>query len=131
MKLESLQALTLAIAQERSVDAVLNQIVTGLVAQPGVALARIWLKGSGDICTKCPMRLECPDQTECLHLMASAGHPSKSAVEDWTRLNGDFRRIPLGIRKIGQIGVTGEPILLADIGADNEWIARPDRRAHV
>ena len=125
MKLESLQALTLAIAQERSVDAVLNQIVTGLVAQPGVALARIWLKGSGDICTKCPMRLECPDQTECLHLMASAGHPSKSAVEDWTRLNGDFRRIPLGIRKIGQIGVTGEPILLADIGADNEWIARP------
>ncbi len=125
MRLESLQALTLAIAQERSVEAVLNQIVVGLIAQPGVALARIWLKGSGDICTKCPMRLECPDQTECLHLMASAGHPSKPAVEDWTRLNGDFRRIPLGIRKIGQIGATGEPILLADIEVDNEWIARP------
>lgn len=125
MELESLQALSLAIAQEHSVEAVLQQIVAGLVAQPGVALARLWLRGPGDICKKCPQRLICPDQTECLHLMASAGKPSKALIEDWSRLDGDFRRFPLGALKIGKIGATGEPLLLADISQEGDWIARP------
>ncbi|MFN0123454.1 MAG: sigma 54-interacting transcriptional regulator [Blastocatellia bacterium] len=125
MELESLQAVSLAIAEERSVETVLQKIVEGLVAQPGVALARVWLKGAGDICARCPMRLECPDQTECLHLMASAGTPAKTGVEDWSRLDGDFRRFPLGVRKIGKIGATGEPLLLTDVKQDSNWIARP------
>jgi transcriptional regulator with GAF, ATPase, and Fis domain len=125
MELESLQAVSLAIAQERSVEIVLQKIVEGLVVQPGVALARLWLKAPGDICVKCPMKLQCPDQTECLHLMASAGRPTKTGVEDWSRLDGDFRRFPLGIRKIGKIGATGEPLLLADVRQESNWIARP------
>jgi transcriptional regulator with GAF, ATPase, and Fis domain len=125
MKLESLQAMSLAIAEERSVEIVLQKIVEGLVAQPGVALARLWLQGPGDVCTKCPMRLECPDQRECLHLMASAGTPTKSGIEDWARLDGDFRRFPLGVRKIGQIGATGEPLLLSNLATESGWIARP------
>jgi transcriptional regulator with GAF, ATPase, and Fis domain len=125
MELESLQKVSLTIAQERSVEAVLQQIVEGLVAQPGVALARLWLKGLGDICVKCPMKLECPDQTECLHLMASAGKPAKAGVEDWSRLDGDFRRFPLGLRKIGKIAATGEPLLLSELSTENTWIARP------
>jgi transcriptional regulator with GAF, ATPase, and Fis domain len=125
MELESLQALALEIAQERSVEEVLKKIVIGLTAQPGVALARIWLKGPGDICQKCPMRLKCPDQTQCLHLMASGGNPTKSGVEDWARLDGDFRRFPLGALKIGEIGATGLPIFLPDITQNLEWIARP------
>ncbi|MEW6131505.1 MAG: sigma 54-interacting transcriptional regulator [Acidobacteriota bacterium] len=124
MELESLQAVSLVIAEERSVEAVLQQIVEGLVAQPGVALARLWLKAPGDDCTRCPMRLECPDQTECLHLMASAGSPTK-AVENWSRLDGDFRRFPLGVRKIGKIGATGEPLLLADLKQESDWLAHP------
>ncbi len=126
MELESLQAVSLAIAEEHSVEAVLQQIVEGLVAQPGVALARLWLKGPGDICVKCPMRLQCPDQTECLHLMASAGKPSKAGIEDWSRLDGDFRRFPLGALKIGTIGATGAPIFLPDTAQNLEWIARPN-----
>ena len=125
MELESLQAVSLALAQERSVETVLQQIVEGLVAQPGVALARLWLKAPGDVCGKCPMRLECPDRTECLHLMASAGKPTKAGIEDWSRLDGDFRRFPLGIRKIGKIGATGEPLLLAKLQQESTWIARP------
>jgi transcriptional regulator with GAF, ATPase, and Fis domain len=125
MKLESLQAMSLAIAEERSVEIVLQKIVEGLVAQPGVALARLWLKAPGDVCVKCPMRLECPDQSECLHLMASAGKPTKSGIEDWSRLEGDFRRFPLGVRKIGKIGATGEPLLLTNIATESSWIARP------
>lgn len=125
MKLESLQAVSLAIAQERSVEAVLQQIVEGLVAQPGVALSRLWLKAPGDVCLQCPMRLECPDQATCLHLVASAGKPTKVGVEDWARLDGDFRRFPLGIRKIGKIGATGEPLLLSNLATESNWIARP------
>jgi len=111
MELESLQALALEIAQERSVEVVLSRIVAGLAEQPGIALARIWLKSPGDICPQCPMRLKCPDQTECLHLMASSGNPSRPGIEDWSRLNGDFRRFPLNALKIGKIGATGEPLL--------------------
>ncbi len=130
MNLESLQALALAIAQERSVETVLDQIVAGLIEQDGIALARIWLKAPGDICTQCPMRLSCLNQTECLHLMASQGKPAKSALEDWARLDGDFRRFPLGIRKIGHIGAKGEPILLTDTRQNQEWIARPQWALH-
>lgn len=130
MELESLQAVSLAIAEELSVDRVLRKIVDGLVAQPGVALARLWLKGAGDICAKCPMRLECLDQSECLHLKASAGKPTRSGLEDWSRTDGDFRRIPMGSRKIGQIGATGEPLLLADLSSESSWIARPRWAEH-
>ena len=126
MKLESLQSLALEIAQERSVEDVLKRIVAGLAARSGVALARIWLKGPGDICEKCPMRLKCPDQTECLHLMASGGNPTKSGVEDWSRIDGDFRRFPLGALKIGTIGATGTPIFLPDTTQNLEWIVRPN-----
>ncbi len=49
MNPESLQAVSLALAQERSVDAVLRSIALGLASQPGIALARVWLVGPGDI----------------------------------------------------------------------------------
>jgi transcriptional regulator with GAF, ATPase, and Fis domain len=122
---EALQAVALAVATERSVDRVLTRIVQGLAAQPSVALARVWLIAPGDICETCPMRAECPDQTRCLHLSASAGTPSNQR-EDWSRLDGAFRRFPLGVRKIGRIGATGEGILIEDIDRDHDWIARPD-----
>jgi transcriptional regulator with GAF, ATPase, and Fis domain len=125
MNPEALQAVALAVAAERSGDRILTQIVAGLVAQPAVALARVWLIGPGDICATCPMRAECPDQTRCLHLAASAGTPSDHR-EDWSRLDGAFRRFPLGVRKIGRIGATGEGILIDDIQRDHEWIARPE-----
>ena len=123
--MESLQALSLAIAEERSVEGVLERIVAGLVKERGVALARIWLKNPGDICVKCAMRLKCFDQTQCLHLMASAGSSTKSGLENWSRLDGDFMRFPLGAHKIGHIGSTGEPILISEMTEENEWIARP------
>jgi transcriptional regulator with GAF, ATPase, and Fis domain len=125
MNLEALQAVALAVAAERSVDRVLMQIVQGLMAQPSVALARVWLIGPGDICETCPMRAECPDQTRCLHLSASAGTPSNQR-EDWSRLDGEFRRFPLGVRKIGRIGATGEGILIEDTERDHDWAVRPD-----
>ena len=120
-----LQPVALAVARERSPDVVLARIVQGLAAQAGVALARVWLLAPGDICAGCRMRPECPDQTRCLHLVASAGSP-RAAGESWSRLDGDFRRFPLGVRKVGHIGATGEAILVENTAAEAGWIARAD-----
>ena len=123
---QALQSVALAVAEARSVEPVLSRIVLGLLAQEGVALARIWLIAPGDICASCPMRPECPDQSRCLHLVASAGQPVADTGEDWSRLNGDFQRVPLNVRKVGQVGGTGEPILINADLAESPWIARPD-----
>jgi transcriptional regulator with GAF, ATPase, and Fis domain len=121
----ALQSIALAVAEARSVELVLQRIIDGLADQPEIALARIWLIAPGDICSSsCPVRAECPDQTRCLHLLASAGR-SHDSGKDWTRLTGDFRRIPLNVWKVGRIGGTGTPILIADDLATDPAIDRP------
>jgi GAF domain-containing protein len=122
---EALQRVALAVAAETAVDRVLAQVVDGLVAQTAVALARVWLIGTGDICDACPLRADCPDQTRCLHLSASAGAPLDGQA-DWSRLDGAFRRFPIAVRKIGRIAATGEGILIEDVNRDHDWIADVD-----
>ena len=90
-----------------------------------MALARVWLLAPGDICDRCHVRSECPDKTRCLQLVASAGQPIRSP-EDWSRVDGDFRRIPLNVRKVGSIGATGQGILIREVAGDTTWIARPE-----
>jgi transcriptional regulator with GAF, ATPase, and Fis domain len=116
----------LAAAEARDLATVLRTVVDGLTRGAGLALARVWLVGPGGPCEPCPMREECPDQMRCLHLAASAGNPRHEPVERWARIDGDFRRFPLGVRKVGHIAATGTPLLAADIERDPAWIARPD-----
>ncbi|MEW6684341.1 MAG: sigma 54-interacting transcriptional regulator [Nitrospirota bacterium] len=115
----------LAIGHARAVDGVLRQIVDGVAECSDVALVRIWLIAPGDICGECRFRSECPDQTRCLHLAASAGH-SEHSSEDLSRIDGAFRRFPLGVRKIGGIAQTGEPLLISHVTSDQPWVARPE-----
>src|SRR5262249_34230072 len=124
---QALQSIALAVAEARSVNLVLQRIVEGLAGQPGTALARIWLRGPGDLCSSsCPVRAECPDQRQCLHLRASAGQSTHDSGADWTRLTGDFRRIPLNMWKVGHIGGTGTPMLIAEDLPRDPGIARPE-----
>lgn len=121
----ALQSIALAVAEARSVDLVLQHIVDGLAGEAGIGLARIWLIAPGDICPSCVVRADCPDQTRCLHLLASAGRSVHSG-EDWNRLTGHFRRIPLNVWKVGRIGGTGAPTLITvDLAADPA-IHRPE-----
>jgi transcriptional regulator with GAF, ATPase, and Fis domain len=124
MRLEVLQSVALAVAQARSVESVLGGIVQGLGGEGDIALARIWLVEPGDICSSCPMRAECPDQSRCLHLVASAGRPTQPS-EDWSRLTGAFRRIPLNVHKVGLVGGSGTPILIGSNLAASQWAADP------
>ena len=124
-EVDLLKRLLLDMAQERSVDNVLKLVVDRLASQAEVALARIWLIGPGDLCSTCHLRDECQEQTSCLHLVASAG-TSKHTDEDWTNLNGVFRRFPLGVRKVGKIASTGQALEVPDIAEHPEVLARPD-----
>ena len=129
MEAEQLLSLALDVAAERSLNGVLQTIVQGLALQPGVALARIWLLLPGDICDSCFMRAECHDRTQCFHLVASAGTPVKSPGEDWSFLQGHFRRVPMNAVKVGQVGSTGTAMLVKDVASDGrmarpEWVQR-------
>lgn len=126
VEFDSLRALLLDMAQERSLDTLLKIIVQRLAERPPVSLARIWLLRPGDICSSCHMRAECPNQTTCLHLVASAGQSISDPSQDWTSLDGYFRRFPLGVRKVGQIALQSEAIVIRDITEDRQWIARQE-----
>ncbi|MFT4541869.1 MAG: transcriptional regulator with GAF, ATPase, and Fis domain [Planctomycetota bacterium] len=125
MNPETLQQAALSVAQALAPAQVLANIVSGLAQEPGVALARIWLIDQGDHCDACAFRAECPGQVDCLHLKASAGSSLIDPEEDWTRTEGHFRRFPMGVRKVGRVGATGEPLLL-HVGDESRWLARPD-----
>jgi transcriptional regulator with GAF, ATPase, and Fis domain len=122
MDLEALQTLALRVSGERDVEAVLRQIVAGLVLQTGIALARVWIVKPGDICRSCRMRPSCPCQTTCLHLAASAG--SSLTGESWSRTGGDFRRMPLAHLKVGSIASDRVGLVIGD--PESEKWARPD-----
>jgi transcriptional regulator with GAF, ATPase, and Fis domain len=120
-----LEKIFLDLAHERELPALLSLLVERIRALPEVALARIWLTRPGDICVECSARADCPDQTRCLHLVASAAHAvEKDSGTDWFRMDGSYRRFPLGVRHVGKIGSSGESLLLHDTAEDDEWFAR-------
>ena len=102
--------------------------VRRLAESSTVALARIWLiqpPKTGD-CAACRFASECPDRTRCLHLVASAGRSIQLPETDWQRVEGAFRRFPIGVRKVGKIAVTGESLEVANMAGDHPWVADPD-----
>lgn len=123
---KALKDLLLEIGRQPSLDAVLRVVVDQLANEASVAMARIWLIRPGDICANCPMAGECPDPSRCLHLVASAGTSLSDDGPRWTRVDGAFRRFPLGVRKVGRVVATGECVAVFDVQQDTEWIARPD-----
>jgi transcriptional regulator with GAF, ATPase, and Fis domain len=110
MDFDALQAVALAAAEAQGLEDVLHRVTEGLIAQPAVALARVWLLDPG---------------AAELRLASSAGR-SFDQRRAWSRINGEFSRIPLGARKIGHIGSTGESILLDDLKHEVQWIAHPE-----
>jgi transcriptional regulator with GAF, ATPase, and Fis domain len=86
-------------------DEVLAAVTTGLVDEIDVALARIWL---------------IDEAGGALLLRASSGLS--------TRVDGLYRRVPIGSLKIGMIAANGEPVTTNDVAhdpriADKAWAA--------
>ncbi|MCB9850518.1 MAG: sigma 54-interacting transcriptional regulator [Phycisphaerales bacterium] len=123
---DALKDLLLEIGRQHSLDAVLRVVVNGLASEELVAMARIWLVRPGDICATCPMATECPDRSRCLHLVASAGKSLHSSAPAWSRIDGGFRRFPLGVRKVGRVAATSECVAVRDVQRDPEWVVDPE-----
>jgi transcriptional regulator with GAF, ATPase, and Fis domain len=119
--------LLLDLARERSLPDLLELVTSRLAESPRVSLARIWLLEKSQDCTGCPMMAECPDRSLCLHLVASGGRSVVDPNVTWNRTDGGFRRFPLGVRKVGKIASTGEPIEVPDLASTpHQWVARPE-----
>jgi transcriptional regulator with GAF, ATPase, and Fis domain len=125
MELALLPPIILAIAEQRSLDAVLSAIVTAVASQPDVALARVWLRDTDRTCPACACQAA-TDQDEALHLRASSG-TSLDPLSDWSRVDGTFLRLPLSVPlKIAHIAKTGEPIRIDRLDGDDRWVRFPE-----
>ena len=122
------QKILLELAGQHQLSDLLPLATRRLVESPSAALARIWLiqpPRDGD-CDGCRLATECSQREQCLHLMASSGRSVREPDADWQRLDGAFRRFPIGVRKVGQIAATGQSLEVADVGLNHTWAASPD-----
>src|SRR5690349_3721798 len=118
--------LLLEMAREHALPDLLRLVVDRLAESPRVALARVWLMRRSEDCGGGVLPAECHDRSTCLHLVASAGRSALDPKVEWNRLDGAFRRFPLGVRKVGRIAATGEPIEALDLLPDPPaWAADP------
>jgi transcriptional regulator with GAF, ATPase, and Fis domain len=118
--------LLLDLAKTRSLPQLLALIVQRLAASPRIALARVWLVRPGDLCATCRFQAECPDRSNCLHLVASAGVSRVEPDATWSAIDGKFRRFPIGVRKVGWIAANGQPIEVHRDLAASTWIVDPE-----
>jgi len=58
--------------------------------------------------------------------VASAGRDPHEPGADWGRLDGDFRRFPVGSRKVGEVAASASAICVEDMRESHRWIARPE-----
>ena len=125
MNLEPLPAIILAMAEQRSLAAVLETITASVARQSGVALVRLWLRESEETCPVCSAETHVTEPA--LHLRASAGKPLAGGM-DWSRINGTFHRIALSSSKlkIAHIAMTGESIRIQRLSDDQQWVRFPE-----
>ncbi len=115
----ALGRISLRMASTLDVGQVLSEVTRGLAEDLDAALARIWLFDRGDLCAECIQAPHCPNRVSCLHLVASAGLSE--------RTDGEYRRIPIGVLKIGWIADTRQPVYTNDLIRDprierKEWV---------
>ena len=121
------KAILLELAGHHLLSELLPLAVNRLAANPNVALARIWLKLPTPLedCTACRFASECPERKQCLHLVASSGASIHPHTTEWSRLDGSFKRFPMGVRKVGRIASTGQSLEVSDVSLDDAWVADP------
>ena len=122
------KGLLLELAEQLDVDKILTLAAQRLSEGPSVALVRVWLLQPplADDCTSCRFATECFQRDHCLHLVASSGRSVNALADRWDRLDGSFRRFPIGIRKVGQIAKTGKSLEVSEIAENHAWVARPE-----
>jgi transcriptional regulator with GAF, ATPase, and Fis domain len=115
--------LLLDIAHEHSLDSLLQKLVCRIVGRPDLACAQIWLMDKGDLCSTCPLRPQCADQSRCLHLAAAKGVPLPGAGATARHFDDLKARIPLGVGLLGKVVATAQQLIVRDLSANwNETV---------
>jgi transcriptional regulator with GAF, ATPase, and Fis domain len=115
----SLTGLLLDMAQEQTVEKIINMVVDRLSQRPAESLVEIWLKMPGDVCVSCCFKKTCKTKTNhCLHRVAWT-NKYENAIPKTARRNTakdvTAKRIPEGFGVIGEIGSMGRQAVLKDI----------------
>jgi len=116
--------LLLDIAHEQSVEHLLRKLIRSAMEQPqsDLACVQIWLVDKGDLCSVCPQRPKCPDQTRCLHLVAGGGNCLSSSGSRAPRFDDPNSRMPLGVGLVGKVAATGQQLVLNGLNErPGEW----------
>jgi len=122
--------LLLEMAQERSLDRLLDTLIHRAMLRPDMVSLQIWLIDKGDRCASCPWRVRCPDQTRCLHLVAGVGKADDGTLIEGPPFNDPDQRLPIGEQLLGQSAVTGQQVMVRDLNqepaalANFEWLDR-------
>lgn len=107
--------LLLDIAHEHSLEQLLQKLVLRGVERPDMACAQIWLIDKGDLCSTCPRRPECPDQSRCLHLVAGKGVSISGSGQEVPCFDDLNARMPLGVGLVGTAAATGQQSHVRDL----------------
>ncbi|MEM6691505.1 MAG: sigma 54-interacting transcriptional regulator [Planctomycetota bacterium] len=119
---DAFKQLLLEVAAERSLQGVLQLIVTRVASMEHIALSRIWLIESESDNVE---SVSNESSSDFLQLLASAGQSIVDPNANWSRLDGRFSRFPIGERKVGTVAETGAAIVVWDTLKDKKWIADP------
>jgi transcriptional regulator with GAF, ATPase, and Fis domain len=118
--------LLLEIAQERSLDGLMERTFGVAMTHPEIARAEIWLVEKGDICSSCRQRSRCPDQMRCLHLAAAGENPVRGGGHEVSRVFNTQERTPLGLGFIGTIATTGQMAELQTMDEVRDELSRAE-----
>ncbi|HEV2327342.1 MAG TPA: sigma 54-interacting transcriptional regulator [Verrucomicrobiae bacterium] len=113
------------IALERSLDGLKEKLVSTCINLPEFARIEMWLIGKGDICSRCPQRVLCRDQSRCLHLAAVGINPLPGDGRGVSCLYDSDERIPLGVGLVGRLAVSGGRVEMENVGQDPGEIPNP------
>jgi transcriptional regulator with GAF, ATPase, and Fis domain len=122
---ESLKDLLIEMAQERSLDNLLNLIVHRFSQRPHIDSARMWLVRPGDRCETCAMESKCFNRNNCLHLVAVGETSEANSGADGVQVDDTASRLPFGQEVIGRIAATGEPFEIRNLAESSKQFDQP------
>jgi len=126
----------LEIAHEQSLEMVVQKLAERVMERPHIACAQVWLIEKGDLCSTCPRRPVCPDQSRCLHLAAAKAKSIVGPGKGFGRIDPETAREPLGTPPIGSVVVIGENRAVPDLNQqpvsplDPDWMREEGIRGY-
>ncbi len=100
--------LLLEMAQEHSLEPLLQKIVTRAVDHTQFVFSQIWLIEKGDRCATCKYRSDCADQSRCFHLAAGRGRSQPQPGTPPQPYEDSNARIPLNFGPLGEAVASGQ-----------------------